>query len=465
MTTLKVMIQNLKLIKTMDVLLEGGNMYMVTGSNGQGKTTFAEAIRMIMEGNSKNKQKTSFDASKGQVTGILTGADGETYKTVIEFSKTGSDKFTLYLPDGTKTTRKGDIANIFKYNYFTVEEFLAWGASAEGRRKQAKMLLNLLPENKKDRIFEIDKEINTVDGKIYLTRRKLKNDLEIIDGQLNANKLNEQESQIVEELPEWESSFEEAKKNLQETIENYNGKVIINDNYDSKLRDIENKISYQRNLIITANKEVKRYKELIKAQEGYIKTFKSNIEEINKAKENLGEKIHPAELEKENAELHKLQESLKADEDAILEGKQLRLKKKAFEEYQKAYGEKNTEYVYLEGKLEEFRNEKQNILEEIPELNNLVIEDGALYMKDQGNLLPFSEENVSYSQAGIPIFRLMMKLNSKFKIWLIGKAAEYDLEKIEEFRKLAEKTGGIIVADYVSPTPQGLTIEVVEKKS
>lgn len=458
MTTLKVTIQNLKLIKTMDVLLEGGNMYMVTGSNGQGKTTFAEAIRMIMEGNSKNKQKTSFDASKGQVTGILTGADGETYKTVIEFSKTSSDKFTLYLPDGTKTTRKGDIANIFKYNYFTVEEFLAWGASAEGRRKQASMLLNLLPEDKRERISEIDIQVNTNDGKIYLKRRDIKNECEIIGGQMRANQLSEEEQQIVEELPQWEEALTESKNNAEDMTTVLHQKLRKNANYDYEMNRIldEEKLYLQK--IDNWNKEIER---LTKE----IEQFQKAIEEGDKKKEELGERIPTEELEKESKELEEFKASLKADEEAILEGRQLRIKKEAYDKYSKELGDKMAESISIDKKIAELRDEKQQIIENIPGLEDLVIEDGSLYMKDQGNLLPFSEENVSYSQAGIPIFRLMMKLNSKFKIWLIGKAAEYDLEKIEEFRKLAEKTGGIIVADYVSPTPQGLTIEVVEKKS
>ena len=46
--------------------------------------------------------------------------------------------------NGIKNVNVSDIISSFKYNPFTIEEFLAWGLTADGRKKQRNVILDIL---------------------------------------------------------------------------------------------------------------------------------------------------------------------------------------------------------------------------------------------------------------------------------------------------------------------------------
>ena len=473
----KIKIKNYKLHESVEVEFKSGNMYFVLGPNGVGKTSFSQAIFDISEGTSSNKQKLTHNKQSGYVAGTfqLNGADGESYQVIMDFKQGGADKFTITLPDGTKSNRKGDIADIFKYNTFTVDEFFAWGLTADGRRKQAEMFMKMLPEQVQVYINNIDAEINSTKGTMFLERRDIKRDIERVEAVVKTFVLSELEKSVFENGSEWSKTQEKLKEDLaakkvtkasQAATEISN--KALKDAHNNAIES-RNEVIRDRNLRTAAyDRDIASLKEQLAAKERESNLFNTTVAKTLTEKEEAittAQKEYTVKyVEIGEIDLEPLQNEIMDNEGAINSYKEVVDKVAINDKSKETLVTSNKLYDELTKAIEKKREEKKDLIQEHIKIKGISFEDGELMYIDENNVVfPFNEKNISYSAGGIIVFELMAAINKTLPIWVIGKASEYDDEKIQYFVQRAKDLDGVIIGDYVDKSATEFKIEVVDE--
>lgn len=448
---LTIFIKNFKKIKDLEQSFQSGNIYVIQGSNDIGKSTFLQAIRILATGENKNSNNVSFGANDGHIKGEfeLDGADNNRYVVKYDFSK---EKNTFTLIDPTtkvhkSTSRNNVIADIFKYNSFTVEEWFGWGLTSEGRKKQAEILLNLLPDDAKKEYLDIETKVNTKNGILYKERTEINSKYEYSKN--NIEVLNAEETKLIKEKGNYEKVLLELKTNL-ESASNSERTIL---EYDLKSKEVDK--TNQLFLINELETEIARLtKQLTETKEKYLNT----LEEIDKINTKLKDiPVVNINIEETKQRIQKGEELLK--QVAVAESKKKRIDDMTFKT-QQLYHETTAKTK----EIEDLRKRKQQILEdnELPVKEISIIDGEAMYVTSDGEV-PFTKDNVSYSSGGMVIAKLMSHINKCLPIWLIGSAESYDKSRLNELQEIVKSNNGIIFLDKVEQeenTP--LTIKCIE---
>lgn len=473
----KIRIKNYKLHENLEVDFKSGNMYFVLGPNGTGKTSFSQAIFDLAEGTSSNKQKLTHNKQNGFVAGTfqLNGADGETYQVIMDFKQGSADKFTITLPDGSKSNRKGDIADIFKYNTFTVDEFFAWGLTADGRRKQAEMFMKMLPAGDQQRIIEIDDQINSTKGTVFLQRRDVKRDIDRIASVVDTFELNAMEKEIWELGSEWgtnQSKLEEdlANKKIQKASQEASeiSNTALKNAYNNANINKSDFVVEQKYRVSQYEKEILAIKESLAVKEAefnlYQKTSESTLLVKQGAIDTAQNEYNVKHVDIEEIDLTPLEQEISDNAEAIESYGNVAGKIKINEDNTTQLQTKQDDYDKLTHSINIKRGTKEQIIQDSIKIDGISFEEGELmYIDEKGVMLPFNEKNISYSAGGIIVFELMAAINQKLPIWVIGKASEYDDEKIQYLIQRAKDLDGIIIGDYVDRSATEFKIEVVDE--
>lgn len=135
-----------------------GNVYFVTGDNELGKSTLLKAIGALLTGERDDVLRNGEE--KGFAKMVI-GDDGEEYDVNLTFTK-ANPRGTLTIKSkstGMSSTNVSMLQKVFGYQDFDAVEFSRWSETAEGRRKQIAVVKNLLPEQVRNRIDEIDNAV------------------------------------------------------------------------------------------------------------------------------------------------------------------------------------------------------------------------------------------------------------------------------------------------------------------
>lgn len=444
---LTISIKNFKKLTSIEEEFKSGYLYLVKGKNNIGKTSFWQSLRMIFRVDNPNPNILQFGTKEGFVGAEIEkeeiiGADGEKYIAKCEFKEGKEEKFSLIMPDATVRKNKKDIRDIFRYNDVTPEEFLGWGLTESGRRKQAEMILEFLPQETQTRMAEIDKQINSKSGTLYVTR----------------------------------SGKNELYQGLKKVVEQ---SVPLTAEEEGMLA-IETKCT---TAMISIKKELEEMETIRSSQETNIKdraTIESNLTSLNEEKERLEKRIEELNelINKNKEQLKIIPETTFNQEkyDELVKRKEsgqefinkiavVKTKKENIVLNDEKLEKAEKEWKDLDDKIETLRLEKKTLFEKakLP-MDNVIISDGELfYVDEQGNQLNFTEEQISYSVAGKRIAKLLLERNKNLPIICIGKASEYDDDSLKEISALAEQYDAIIFADKVEPQVEDITIEVFEK--
>jgi hypothetical protein len=477
-------IKNFKKISEIDESFLSGYLYLVKGRNNIGKTSFWQSLRMIFKTENNNNNILQFGTKEGFVevdiekgTEIV-GADGEKYIAKCEFKEGKEDKFTLIMPDATVRKSKKDIRDIFRYNDVTPEEFLGWGLTEAGRRKQAEMILEFLPATTQTRIADIDKQINSKNGILYITRSGKNETLQgykkVVEQTFPLSA--EEESMLSKETSAIET-INGIKKELEalELTRSDQGDIIqkkadLQLEYDTlSSRQIITNDSFATYVETWNNEEEKllaRLKEIKSLRDAAVETNKTYnkeiIEQLNNIQKQI-EEIEPSTFDQDKYDT--LVKRKEAGQEFINKINNIKTKKENIELNEKRLEQAKIAWKEIDDKIEALRIEKKTLFEQakLP-MDNIIISDGELfYVDDKGNQMAFTEEQISYSVAGKRIAKLLLERNKNLPIICIGKASEYDQESLEEISLLAQQYDAIIFADKVEPQIEELTIEVFEK--
>ena len=477
MTRITAYFKNYKLLKDKSIEMESGNLYMVKASNNSGKTSMLQGLLTLFKGKNGNKDILTHGEKEGTITAQVVnfkGADGQDYTIKFDFAEGKDDKFTIIRPDTTVSKKPTDIAAIFKYNDFTVDDWFSWGLTAEGKRKQAQIIMNMLPEDVLNRIKVIDEKTNSRNGTLFTTRTKTNLLYDLKKQEHDQIALSSEEEQMLSRRESWEAETNKVKEDLakakefelksegifakldslKENVKRYEGDIerLTNDGVEDERNTLaEIKLLQDR---ITSLKE--KYAERVTEREQVIAGTKISIEEGKKRIEEVQKEI-PEEASK-TAELQARVDKRKLYDDILVNAvTKTENKQKLLKEVQDAFKAKND----LTDEIEQLRKEKISLISKanLP-VNNVVIEDDELYYIDkQGEQLPFNESSVSYSEGGLIVAKIMLAVNKELPLLLVGKAAEYDKAAKQELVKLAEANNAIIICDQVVQDKAELQIE------
>ena len=471
-------LQNYKKIKHLLAEFASGNIYFVKASNNSGKTSFLQAFLSTLQGKNTNKKALSFGTVEGSVTTRILdfqGKDNENYTIKFDMAEGKDDKFVIIRPDTTIGKKVTDITSIFQYNSFTVDDWFAWGATADGRRKQAKILLAMLPAEAQKEFEEIEAKINPRNGTMFEERRKANIVYDTLFTSFNQIIFTENELKMLEMGQQWQDDSQALIKKKDDAL-----KLLANNG--PLLQHIESlKNTLQRFKDDKARKEqdyadfvkntkdrIEQYKQSIVTLEGQITSAEEETQSIIRGfdtsieKAEITLKAEEEKLPKESPDVAKLEADIatrKPYDDILTTA--IAKKKNQDEkrvELQAAFDKKEK----LTADIEDLRTKKQNIIVEAKmPVDNIVIQsDEVLYVDpDTKEELPFSEENVSYSRGGLIVAQIMLAVNKQLPILMVGKAAEYDTQSLDQLAELAAANDAIIILDKVVQGKEELTIE------
>lgn len=473
--------KNFKKIEDLTAEFEGGNIYIIGGPNEIGKSTFLQGIEILSTGVDPNKGSIVTDGKEeGHIKTEFIGADGSKYVVKYNFND-NKNQFILINPKTEvkkSTSRNNVIAEIFKYNKFTIEEWFAWGLTAEGRRKQADIILNLLPEKAKEEYLSIDDKISPKVGVIFGQRTSLNKDYDILKKTVEEYELSKLDIEDINKKTSVDTLLPTLKQELEKALKN---------NPDSIKKNIEFLNASISEKEVASNEKVVSLEEQDRELEKECEELLKQIELKKKKRAEIKEQItitkstSQEEIKKITEEVKALEESVKTLTDGvdieklkerIATGEALQNKINNLIDKQKTYNEKCTKLQELFENIEKLNNEIDNLKErkvqiltenKLP-ISNIIIEDGeALYVDKEGVKLPFIRESVSYSSGGMIVLELMAHINKELPIWLVGSAESYDKSRMEKLRILAKKYNGIVLLDKVIDNEkQQLEITCVE---
>ena len=317
MKVTKLKIKNLYGIEELD--LDGKSIELV-GSNGVGKSSVLDAIRLALTNNSKRK----YIVRKGETEGSVY-VELDNGITIDRKKRTDKSDYKS-IKDGTGNEINSPetfLKDIFTPLQLEPVEFLSMS-----EQEQNRILLNLIKfdKDKKDfiaekfgeeinwvdysnSILEILNEIQSKDGKYYQTREEI-----------NRNARNEQAivNDIAKDIPEGYDVEKWRNYTLSEKYEELNKKKEINakieksiayiEDYNNKINNLKTKLDLDLNTINNL-KETKR-----KTIENSILELKNKISLLEKDLENIDNefKIDESKVQNNyNTEVAKLDENIK----------------------------------------------------------------------------------------------------------------------------------------------------------
>jgi hypothetical protein len=472
-----IVVENYKLLESFDQQFESGHLYFIKGGNSQGKTSFMNMICENLSAEVKTKNPITFGKENGTSVLSFIGADGKQYSIRADYNQNGNHKFSIIFPTMDKSTKVTDIRNWAKFNGFTVEDWMSWSLTAEGRRKQTEILQKFIPEESQKRIAEIDAKINNKNGELYKQRTEVGKSLDVEKSVVKNFELNPAEIEMVEKHDATIEALAKLQTQVDELTKKQNTLTTANATIDEKKKNLsslqdsrmQSDKLYEDAIIETEKRILELEKELVKQKNILVEQnnqWKAAKETSDKAIKELEAQIESTEevpdYSEEIAAINKQIEAGKEYRDKCILAVQ---KKQTLTDSYKKAGDLQAKYDNLSKEIDVLREEKQNIYSksELP-ADNIVIEDGETFLSIDDNLVPFAESDMSYSTAGKIVARMLAKLNNSTGIILLGKAAEYDRKSLDELAEIAEKENCIMFCDYVVEDGEGLEV-VVHSKS
>lgn len=428
MAEIETKIRNFKLIKSLDAKLKSGHVYIVSGGNQTGKTTFTQAVEGLL--NSKlPKDALSHGAPGGLIDGIITNKAGETYRVSIDLKKDKSPSFSIVKPDLSVSKKKTDLQHIFDYQNIQPEVFMSLGTSEAGRRKQAEMLTSLMT-------LDIRKKLNSLDATIQEDYDQRRDNGVLMKNKIAKPEPTEEQKKIAIEADKWKVDFNKrveeynvAKRNL----DSYNSmKTTLQENKEaslSRIAKLKKDLELEENILVQTNEKIKLN------------------EENNTDKETLSQ----------------LKQDLEDDQEAVqtaVKAKEIVTEFKAYENEVKNFADKHEKYTNA---ITNNRNLRKDLISENIPIDNMMIDNGQLYYTEGEEAFPFDESSLSFSRGVLTVAKMILYMNPEIPIVCVGKSAELDSNSVEELKILAKERDAIVVLDYVTQDEQPLSINVIEE--
>lgn len=435
MGKIAVEINNYKNLRELNIELGEYDVILLKGPNKGGKTSVKNGIleNLMLKNLTSTPLKEGEDKGFKKVT--IMDKNSEEITIVHDFDK-HNPKGTFYaIKDKKKISKLTDIRKLIgDVNPYSIEELFMMCRTAAGNRTFIKeILLPLLSDEERSRIDEINKQINTTNGTLYLKRRDLNKEIEVLE---LATKFTPEEEKIL-------NGSKDLKNKNNSLVITYNKYKTIYDLYTS----INNNSFYinedeellKESIAMTkgiANEIANKYTALAKS----ISTNKDTIEMYIKASK---QKINSMFLEIEN-----IKPQLKQLENIEYNNEKLDEKKKDLKI-------KTKQRDSVQEELNNLADEKDNIFKnsKLPEGFKILDESSFTY-----NGFSFDENSVSESEAWVILAKITMELFDG-PYFRLGNADVFGKKALDEIMQIANKKGVILCLEKVDDSATDIYVE------
>lgn len=473
----KLELANFQVIEKFNADFEG-NVYFVTGDNELGKSTILKAIGALLTG---ERDAVLRDGEDKGFAKMVVGDDGEEYEVKLSFTKANPrGTMTITKKNGEKTTNISALQSLFGYTDFDAVEFSRWSESAEGRRRQIKVVKSLLPEDARKRIDEIDADVQaTKDArkdvnstiKTYETlieQMQAPEDIDQYNERIDITRLLDEQSQNAM-LVAKAKSVSEAKEQRERQLAEIPARAeSLKDEYNSRVEECEQKL-------LDADREYKAACERARFER------ERKIAEINEEKKDLmqGLSVSLNELDKERADyemrrnnatewLRKYEESKAESTDIAARLKEAEEHNRLFEIAKKYRDIKSrldavvSEHGVMEQKLASLAEERANLIEK----SRLPI-DGLTFTEEglELNGTPFIPGRVSDSQIMEVAAKLIIASNPKVNVFRIARGESLGEKRLQAIIDIAKRNGFQGFIEEVKRGQEELIVEEYNEKA
>lgn len=437
-------LSNFQNIKEFDATFSG-NIYLVTGENEIGKSTFLKAITILLTG---NRDEVLASGEKKGFAKAVVGDDKVNYDVELRFTEANPRGTLTIKQQGSETysDKISALQSIFGYQEFDAEEFIRWSDSAEGRRKQVEIVKSLMPTEAQERLLAIDKEILSLEEKRLQDGRELKvydgivkglqkevteSDIQKYAKPVVLQELIDKKTQIVTVATEYNGvkdrkearekevaaipdAIEKAKSDFN-TLEKESQDefVTLQVEFNKKAEAISKRIEAAKEATIALIKEKEDAKALLETQ-------------IAKAKTYLASKVVPS-AEEVQAEIDNAQTHNDKHKKVV-----------ELSEQMKRYNDVSDKVAIHQTKIDSLKAEKETVVQKakLPIEGLSFSEDGLVL-----NGVPFTHGKVSTSQEMEVATKLIIAKNPTTKVFKVARGESLGQAKFNALVELAKKEG------------------------
>lgn len=426
---LKVRIENYKKIDALDLNLEGKSIWLI-GDNEVGKSSFLQAIFSLLS----NEPFPENSITQGKEAGFVETqfmVDGKRYTARRVFNeKHPRGRFELVTEEGLKTDKVGILASLVGNISFDPFEFVEWSGTADGRRKQAGLVRQLIPTEINEKIAEAD----ALYGKNYAARATLT--AKVKDARTYLERFN----LTAEDKTTYAAPVDVEA--LQIRLRDLNA-------LERKVEAAAVAVSGYRSAYTRSQERIKELEEQVKLEKAKMAMLKADAERAEKERKAIAATYDNAERD--------------ATEEKITKAAEHNMKAAQVQQFLKAEEEFNTLQAQW-GKHDEncsrCLTRKQEMIKEagLP-IDGLTFDDQGIYL----NGMPVSEDQISTSQIMEIGVKIQTTLNPKLRILRVNRAESLGKKRREAIVEYCKKNKFQLFGEKVVDSVDKLTVEFIEE--
>jgi hypothetical protein len=434
---------NFKTLKEFKQDFSGG-IYLIKGENEVGKTTLIDAIVTLLTGDRSDNLLT-IGAEKGFAK-MTVGDEKQSYEIELRYTQANPRGVLTISQTGSqlKSDRLTVLQDILKYQDFDANEFVRWSETAEGRRKQVKLVKSLLPDEVQKKIEEIEMTISTHKNEITV----INSDIRVFENFVKQSKVIQQEletysipidtRELIDEKTRAAQTNEQIR-NVKETLNAIGNPDAI---FETKCQELNNKFELEIKDIDSESERLKR--EFDAAME----RLHQRASTIKVNRDNSLEFLH-SEKEKSNKEIEVTQNWLSNHAEISLDQIQKKIDEAAkHNEMVTKVSEHKKNVAALEVKVNEKRDketivfalgvQKEKLIQEskLP-IDGLSFDEEGLIL----NHIPFKVGEISTSQEMEVAARLIIAKNPNVKVFKIAQGESLGAKRLKAIVDFAKENG------------------------
>jgi len=407
-------------------------------------------------------------ARSGEWEQTFVAPNGDEYIAKFDLDPTSRERLTIITPEGKAVKKISDIRDILKYPEYSVEEFIRWGDTAEGRKKQGNVLFKMLPQDIQDKYTHLAlDEKQLFDDRTYKGRM-----LKEKQGALKTQKLSDsdiQEAMLYAEYQNQEQSildsmggYEELKEEAQRVSDEMTKASV-------SLESVREKIIDKGNAFKSVEEEVRQLEEQLMRKRQQLTDIKNEGRELRSQEDKLtatvkGLREKVVSLNEEKKQYAEQEDKLKAIREKQGECLEIKLRVDNYEKLEEEVAHLEAEHKALDKKVTEVRNARRRLIEEaeLP-VKDLTIEDGELYVRKGNELFKFSEEEMCTSELLVKGIEIALAANPTTKILFLFNANLLNTEKRDALDKLAKHLDYLFLLELVDETAPNIHLVAHEE--
>lgn len=455
-------VKNLGPIKSMAGRFPDAGVVYVTGDNGRGKSSFIHGFLDMLNAGS-NEGKMMRGERSGVFEQTFVAPNGDEYIARFDLDPTTSNRLTVVSPEGKTVKKIGDIKELLDYPDFTVEEYIRWGETAEGRRMQGDVVFKMLTEEEQILYANL-----AMDEKKLFEDRAFKNRLmkdkrgalkvaepsneelqeamlyvdyqskeeAIVDGMSGYEEVNTRAQELSNQLSEAQMSLNGKRGRLDDKRRSYA-------DLDAEVKELEKHLEKKKMQRAAVKQEGEQLASEAEKESARIKDLEGELADANQLKERFGSK---------EAELDTIRQKMGECLD-------IKLRVEAFESLEQEVYELEREWKALDANIASTRIAKREVLEKanLP-VDDLVLEDGELFVQKEGQLFKFSEKEMCTSELLVKGIEIVLAANPKTKVVFLFNANLLNSAKREELDQLAKHMDYLFLLELVDERHQDVQL-------